>query len=84
MSGTRSNISHAWLEVDEWIIDITSDQFDDGCSYWLIDKGSKFHNSFNNQNRSYVGITPMLNEAYQKFKILMDSYCKDNRITSKV
>lgn len=46
VSGWRGNKSHAWLELDDMIIDITADQFDDVNERVLVTTNSKFHEEF--------------------------------------
>ncbi|TCV51614.1 hypothetical protein [Pseudomonas sp. 460] len=39
--------SHAWVEVDEFIIDITHDQFNGtGLSGWVFERGTGWHAQF--------------------------------------
>lgn len=39
--------SHAWVEVDDFIIDITHDQFEDtGLSGWVFERGLGWHAQF--------------------------------------
>jgi hypothetical protein len=46
VSGTRGSKTHAWLSVDNLIVDITSDQFTDGLAPVYIGELSIFHKSF--------------------------------------
>ena len=39
--------SHAWIIMDDWIIDITADQFDEITEKVIVTKNSKFHDLFN-------------------------------------
>ncbi|MGY0627699.1 MAG: hypothetical protein ACW7DS_18480, partial [Paraglaciecola chathamensis] len=45
VNGVRDGMSHGWLEFNGEIIDITSDQFDDGYGSVFIDNTSAFHDS---------------------------------------
>jgi len=47
MLGERNGHSHAWLERDDLIIDITGDQFEDGPeAVFVSNKGSAWHDGF--------------------------------------
>ncbi len=70
--GKRDGRSHGWLEVKGNIVDITSDQFDDGMGDVYIGKTTDFYNSFSEQSRSNPSISDDLIEAYNTFKKLMD------------
>jgi hypothetical protein len=69
--GMRGKASHAWLELNGQIIDITSDQFEDGCGAVFFAPESEFHKSFKNQTKSEIAISPILASAYSKFLKLM-------------
>lgn len=51
VSGCRENKSHAWLELDGLIIDITADQFDEVSEKIIVTKESEFHDSFNYERK---------------------------------
>jgi hypothetical protein len=72
VSGWRKETSHAWLEYEGLILDITSDQFSDGCGEVFVGKYSKFHSSFKSQERSPLDISAILSSAYKKFSDLME------------
>lgn len=69
--GFRGQASHGWLELNGIIIDITSDQFTDGCGAVFFAPESVFHNSFKNQRKSEIGISSILADAYSKFSAYM-------------
>jgi len=69
--GTRGQASHGWLEYKSYILDITSDQFEDGCGSVFIGQSSKFHSSFKNQKKSDIAISPTLAFAFLRFSELM-------------
>ena len=54
ISGERGSLedgnwtSHTWLETENFVIDLTARQFDDGPTELMIQKGSAFHTSFSN------------------------------------
>ena len=70
--GKRNGRSHGWLEIEENIIDITSDQFDDGQGAVYVGKSTDFYNSFTEQSRSTPSISSCLVGAYKKFEKLME------------
>jgi hypothetical protein len=45
--GMRDGQGHAWLQLDEFVIDITADQFDDQDDGVIVSTNSSWHNSFN-------------------------------------
>lgn len=51
VSGWRGRKSHAWLELDGVIIDITADQFEEVSEKVIVTKKSKFHNSFEDKEK---------------------------------
>jgi len=46
VSGKRAGKSHAWLELDGLIVDITADQFSDCNEQVIVTSHSLFHESF--------------------------------------
>jgi len=56
VSGQRGLQSHAWLEHNGFIIDITADQFPEVSKKVIVTKSSSFHTNFviNNRRGSYV------------------------------
>lgn len=71
VSGWRNQKPHAWLEYKGCILDITSDQFEDGCAPVFVGENSKFHSSFENQRKSELGFAKRLSDAYRKFSEAM-------------
>lgn len=71
VSGCRDGKSHAWLEFDGFILDITSDQFHDGCGNIFIGRESEFHASFKNQVKDKIRTSAFIHDAYIKFSELM-------------
>ena len=49
--GMDKNGSHAWLESNGFIIDITADQFDEINERIIITKDRRWHSTFKNQHR---------------------------------
>lgn len=47
------DIGHAWLIVNQKIVDITADQFNDFDITIFISENSKFHSSFNIKSKSF-------------------------------
>lgn len=45
--GKRHGQRHAWLQLEQFIIDITADQFDDKDEGVIVTKESSWHSSFN-------------------------------------
>lgn len=71
--GKRGQVSHGWLEWNGIIIDITSDQFEDGLGAVYIGTDRTFHDTFLNQRYSEPGIAPAIGWIYGKFSNLMDN-----------
>lgn len=44
--GWRNGRSHAWIQMDEFILDVTADQFDDCSEQIIVSANSAFHKSF--------------------------------------
>ena len=64
----KYNQTHAWLEYEDLIIDITADQFDEQIESVIFEKPKSFHDNYTNMNISDF------NESYDvgsclKFKI---------------
>lgn len=49
--GYKAQISHAWIEVGNYIIDITADQFDDCDKRIILTTDRTYHNSFSDISR---------------------------------
>lgn len=56
-SGWRENHSHAWLEKDGLIIDITADQFEDQNIRTIVTYNSAWHSSFKKDKQGNADIT---------------------------
>ena len=52
VSAFRGEKSHAWLESDGLIIDITADQFDDCCQSVIVERESKWHRIFDRREEN--------------------------------
>lgn len=52
--GWRDNQSHAWLEYQGWIIDITADQFEKINEKVLITDNRTFYDCFEEEGRVFV------------------------------
>lgn len=54
--GTKGDFSHAWLECEDVIIDITADQFDEISTPVIVMSKNKstFHNSWKEESRHEV------------------------------
>ncbi len=50
--GQRENWSHAWLESNDIIIDISGDQFDDNDSPVVVSRDSSWHGRFERTDES--------------------------------
>lgn len=70
--GKRGTSSHGWLQLDKLIIDITSDQFEDGLGPVYVGKDRIFHDTFLNQKFSEPKMANALYESYSKFYELME------------
>jgi hypothetical protein len=44
--------SHAWLQSEDWIVDVTADQFADAPAGVIVAKGSPWHAGFNIESTS--------------------------------
>lgn len=49
--GLKGNQSHAWLEVDDIIIDLTADQFVEVSEEVIVTTNRKWHSQFNVQDK---------------------------------
>ena len=68
VAAVRRGKSHAWLEYDELIIDITADQFEDGPRAVYVGKGSSFHREFKDEVRLVYRIEKELEHEYHLCK----------------
>jgi hypothetical protein len=73
VSGNDGNQTHAWLELDGIIIDITADQFNRSIDPVIVSTNSTWHQSFEDRSRRTVSIddydahtSTSLNLAYQE------------------
>lgn len=74
--------SHACLEIDDIIIDITSDQFKDGVSVF-VGKKNKFYEKFREDfrhswNASLDGQSIETDRLYPQYKKIVDRITKSN------
>ena len=56
VSGTDRGQTHAWLEYNDYIIDITADQFPDISEKVLVTNNRQWHLRFKNQKKEYHDI----------------------------
>lgn len=49
--GVNGQVSHAWLEYNEYIIDITADQFEGICQRVIVTKDKSWYLDFQDQRR---------------------------------
>jgi hypothetical protein len=62
VSGFSNKKSHAWIEIDDWIVDITADQFNDCDERIIITKDRSFHSKFlTNKTRRPCSINDLNN-----------------------
>jgi len=73
VSGFRKKSSHAWIECNSFLIDITSDQFQDGLGDVYVGPTNDFHRSFSNQRRSVPELSRMLLEIYSEMRETLTS-----------
>lgn len=59
--------THAWLEWDGWIIDITADQFADGPSAVFMKRDTEFHRSFTRDYECEPAISSCIAAQNKKF-----------------
>jgi len=45
--------SHAWLEIEDYIVDITADQFDDVSEKAFVTQDKSWHSKFKEQQRRF-------------------------------
>lgn len=55
--GWKDTQSHAWLEKDGLIVNITLNQFDDQMPDVVVTSNSKFHHQFTNNQRSRADLS---------------------------
>ena len=73
--GWRDGCSHAWLEQDGIIVDITADQFADGPGPVIVTNDSDWHRQFINGQESYecrLAATDELMKGYLRMLQEMD------------
>ena len=70
VSGWRNGWSHAWLQRDGLIIDVTADQFPDGQSPVVITDDATWHNLFNGKVVDWEAFGPddPLTAAYERLE----------------
>lgn len=51
--GMHGNQSHAWIEYNDYVVDITSDQFSDIDERVVIKKDKQWYSKFKRQSRRY-------------------------------
>ena len=56
VSGWRNNQSHAWIEIDDVIIDITADQFSEKKDAVIVTTDKSWHNQFIEEARESARI----------------------------
>lgn len=78
VSGWQGQQSHAWLEYEENVIDITAYQFKHINEKIIITKDKSWHSKFTNQERQYIDFETA--DAYNKER-LRNLY---KNITSKI
>jgi len=66
VAGDRGDMSHAWLEVGDLVVDITSDQFEDGLGSVYVGRRGLFHESFVDQRRYTPSVPLSLGDLYSK------------------
>ena len=67
----KDDESHAWLECQSYVIDITSDQFSDGCGSSYVGKAGIFHCSFSVVSKYEPSVPFGLDEDYKLFTSCM-------------
>jgi len=72
--GQRNKESHAWLEVGDFAIDITSDQFIDGLGPVYVGPVNAFHDSFIDQERCTPALSLALADVYFRMKKVLGGH----------
>ena len=57
--GYKAALSHAWLEYENYIIDITADQFDDCDERVFVTTNRSYHNTFSNVKKRQICLEDM-------------------------
>lgn len=77
--GERHGQHHAWLQLEEYIIDITADQFDDQDAGVIVTTDSPWHASFNGKIHNVADFCLydrasvfLLTRAYQEITNYLD------------
>ena len=68
--GYRHGLSHAWLQQDGWVVDITSDQFDDGPGPVIVANVSPWQDTFTERDPPhdcYLDSCDEFMAVYRKF-----------------
>lgn len=81
----HKKIGHAWLIVNQEIVDITGDQFKDFDDSTFIGKSSKFHAGFTVKSQKFDSsdcVKPEYNSVYQKITSEINRHTSSSSGTS--
>jgi hypothetical protein len=68
----EEGLSHSWLVVDKYIVDITADQFVEQ-GYGLYPMNSEYHATFSEQGEGTLDLGFSLDEPYERFTGYMEN-----------
>jgi hypothetical protein len=75
--GVDGDQSHAWLECDGFIVDITADQFGNGINPVIVTKDKSWHSKFADQERNVCDFReyqdPTIYELYDFSEIMLEA-----------
>ena len=66
IQGEKGDSSHSWVVVNDLIIDITADQFENQ-NHGIFPIDSPYHASYSDQSESSLDIGPFLAQSYEVF-----------------
>lgn len=82
VSGWKDGKSHAWIEIDNLIIDITADQFDDICDRVIVTEDRDWYSKFNIIDRYLSDFEDHDKRSTKRYRAIYDSvldWIKKNR-----
>ena len=81
--GYRKKQPHAWIEIDNLIVDITSDQFEDGQGAVFVSRERNFHDRFTGQRRKRVSSDSPLPRRLEKiYPQIIDLIAKNEQLSN--
>lgn len=73
VSGRLAQQTHAWLEKDGWIVDITADQFSDAPAVVIVTSDRSWHDRFEVEFRRPYGSTGCSEDTAKQLEAAYDT-----------